>query len=77
MERLICVKQVVEQVGMSRAWVYRQVKAGCFPAPVKLNGVSSRWSESAVQEWIQQRVAMTASMCPSNQPIAASFLPVV
>jgi predicted DNA-binding transcriptional regulator AlpA len=41
------------RTGMGRAWIYREARAGRFPAPTKLNrGGASGWDAAAVELWI-------------------------
>ena len=50
-ERLLPLPDVINLVGMRRAWIYNQVMAGAFPAPLKI-GRNSRWKQSEIAEWI-------------------------
>lgn len=36
-------------------WFYKLIQLGEFPKPIKL-GRSSRWLQSEVEEWVQQRI---------------------
>ncbi|MCI4002616.1 AlpA family phage regulatory protein [Dickeya dianthicola] len=62
--RLIKMKMVLELCAISRATLYRQIKAGHFPEPVRLTGGtndqsnSSRaiaWREEEILQWIMSR----------------------
>lgn len=60
--RLLKLKTVLEQCAFSRATLYRQIKAGHFPEPVRLTGAldnaSSRsvaWREEEILQWIDSR----------------------
>ncbi|EAA8812194.1 AlpA family phage regulatory protein [Salmonella enterica subsp. enterica serovar Agama] len=62
--RLIKLKIVLEYCAFSRATLYRQIKAGHFPEPVRLTGslddaiVASRsvaWREEEILQWIANR----------------------
>ncbi|HHH0823551.1 TPA: helix-turn-helix transcriptional regulator [Yersinia enterocolitica] len=62
--RLIKLKTVLEYCAFSRATLYRQIKAGHFPEPVRLTGglddanVASRsvaWREEEILQWIASR----------------------
>ena len=62
--RLIKLKTVLEYCAFSRATLYRQIKAGHFPEPVRLTGglvdvsASSRsvaWREEEILQWIASR----------------------
>ncbi|MCE7031732.1 AlpA family transcriptional regulator [Lysobacter sp. GX 14042] len=51
------VATVQLRTGLSRTEIYRQVKAGTFPAPVKIGSRSSAWIASEVDSWIEARIA--------------------
>ena len=57
--RLIKITTVLEVCALSRATLYRQIKAGYFPEPVRLTGCKSSrsvaWREEEVQNWIAER----------------------
>lgn len=44
-------KAVEEQAGISRATLYRMVKAGKFPRPVSIGTGAVRWKQSDVIAW--------------------------
>lgn len=59
-DRLIELDEVMSQAGMKKTKLYAEIKAGRFPAPVKL-GASSRWSQQLVQSWVAaQKQAVAA-----------------
>lgn len=51
-DKIIRLPEVKTSVGLSTATIYRLIKAGDFPAPIKLGKHASGWLESAVQTWI-------------------------
>ncbi|EIK4938170.1 AlpA family transcriptional regulator [Salmonella enterica] len=51
--RLIRLPEVLERTGYSKAWVYRLISEGRFPAPVKIGVRAIAFVESEVDEWIQ------------------------
>jgi prophage regulatory protein len=51
-DRLIRIRDVAYLVGMSKATIYRKLKSGDFPSPVKVGGPSVRWRESSIAAWI-------------------------
>ena len=62
--RLIKLKTVLEYCAFSRATLYRQIKAGHFPEPVRLTGGledannasrSVAWREEEILQWIDNR----------------------
>jgi prophage regulatory protein len=49
-------REVESLTGLSRSTIYHYVKNGEFPKPVALGPRAVGWLESAVSEWIAQRV---------------------
>jgi prophage regulatory protein len=56
-KRLIREKKVRAKVPWSRTTLWRKVKAGEFPAPVRLSNGMNAWLEADVDAWIDARVA--------------------
>lgn len=50
--RFIRLKEVLLICGKSRSSVYDAIKKGDFPRPVKLQGRSSAWIKSEVDQWV-------------------------
>lgn len=46
--------------GLGLATLYEMIKAGRFPAPVKLSGRVSGWPVPAVNAWLAERGALPA-----------------
>lgn len=40
---------------MTDKWIYKLIKDGIFPKPIKLRR-SSRWLKSEVENWLQERI---------------------
>jgi prophage regulatory protein len=55
-KRILRIRQVCEKTGMSRAWIYRAIKSGGFPAPLRLSIRSIGWEEKMVDSWISTRI---------------------
>ncbi|WP_072012285.1 AlpA family transcriptional regulator [Rahnella sp. WP5] len=73
--RLIKLKTVLEYCAFSRATLYRQVKAGHFPEPVRLTGGfgdvdtpsrSVAWREEEILQWIASRQKVPLSDTRKN-----------
>ena len=73
--RLIKLKTVLEYCAFSRATLYRQIKAGHFPEPVRLTGgledanTASRsvaWREEEILQWIDNRQKVPLSETRRN-----------
>lgn len=60
-DRLITDKEVAHLLGSSRSWPWKLVRAGKFPAPVKLSVRCTRWRLSAVKEWMADPQAWQAA----------------
>ena len=52
-DRLLRLAVVIPMVGLSKAMIYRKIRAGSFPQPYKPGGVASRWSEREVVAWLE------------------------
>lgn len=51
-DRLLRIKEVVHQVSLHRATLYRWIEAGQFPAPTHRFGRRCvRWSQAAIDRW--------------------------
>lgn len=48
---MIRLKEVMKRTGKSRTTIWRNVRAGTFPAPVSTGPQSIAWFEDEVQEW--------------------------
>lgn len=48
---------VCRQTGQSAATIYRSIKAGTFPAPVKTGVRASAWVGAEINAWIAERIA--------------------
>lgn len=55
LERLIGRKEVLMLIGISNATLWRWIKAGRFPAPLKIGKKKVAWRSSVLASWIAQR----------------------
>ena len=49
---------VVQETGLSKATIWRRIRTGDFPQPVRLGGPQSRavgWRSEEVEEWVESR----------------------
>ncbi|WP_370613373.1 AlpA family transcriptional regulator [Citrobacter portucalensis] len=51
--RLIRLPEVLERTGYGKAWIYRLINDGKFPAPVKIGSRAVAFVESEIDTWIQ------------------------
>jgi prophage regulatory protein len=57
-QKFMRLDAVVDATGLSRSSIYRQIKAGKFPAPIKILGERvAVWPESAIANWQQQFIS--------------------
>ncbi|AYM89219.1 AlpA family transcriptional regulator [Serratia sp. 3ACOL1] len=54
---LIRLTEVQRRTGYSKAWLYRLISQGKFPASVKIGTRSIAFVESEIDEWVNQRIA--------------------
>ncbi|MEO8417164.1 MAG: AlpA family transcriptional regulator [Methylophilaceae bacterium] len=54
------LSQVTAHVGLSKATIYKMIKAGQFPAQKQLGARSVGWLESDIQAWIDSRLSTKA-----------------
>ena len=53
---IIRMPALIKIVGLSRATIWRRVKSGNFPPPVRLGGPGSRavgWRSNEIDYWVQ------------------------
>lgn len=48
-------RQVEQLVALSRSTIYAAVKAGTFPAPVRIGARAVAWRVSEVEQWLEAR----------------------
>ncbi|ESL92093.1 helix-turn-helix transcriptional regulator [Kluyvera sp. STS39-E] len=54
-DQLVTMAFITQLTGLTDKWFYFLIKNGEFPKPIKL-GRSSRWLQSEVEAWLQQRI---------------------
>ncbi len=52
---LIRRRQVEQLVQLSRSSIYAAVKAGTFPAPIRIGARAVAWRLSCVERWLEAR----------------------
>lgn len=55
-ERILRRPEVEHLTGQSRSSIYQKIAEGTFPEPVKLGPRAVGWPESAIQQWIEDRI---------------------
>ena len=54
-DRLLRRRQVEEITGMGRSSIYRLMKNGGFPRPVRVGPAAVRWRASDIADWLESR----------------------
>lgn len=54
-DRFVDMAFITQLTGLTDKWFYKLIQLGEFPRPIKL-GRSSRWLQSEVEIWLQQRI---------------------
>lgn len=54
-DRILRRQEVEQLTGLSRSTLYRQVRRGAFPSPVRITERLIGWHESAIRAWLDQR----------------------
>ena len=52
-QSLIRLPEVLKRTGYGKAWIYRLISEGRFPAPVKIGVRAVAFVESEIDAWIQ------------------------
>ena len=56
-EALLRLPAVESRTGLRKSAIYAGMKAGTFPACLKLGQRASAWPSSAIDAWIAERIA--------------------
>lgn len=67
-DRLVKLSAVMAMTGVGRSSIFNAVKAGTFPAPVKLGVRSVAWRMSELQAWIAARPSARPAPPPPTEP---------
>ena len=54
--KLIQLPQLCQRVGLSRTTIYRLIRAGTFPKPIKI-ATTSVWATRLVDAWVEAQIA--------------------
>lgn len=54
-ERLLKIAEVRRLVSLHRVTIYKWIKRGQFPSPVRIGLRNNAWRESEIAEWIAAR----------------------
>ena len=52
--QLLRVKDIERELGISRTTIWRLVKAGTFPPPLRITSKAIAWRRSDIEAWQEQ-----------------------
>lgn len=55
--RYLRIKEVVNEVGIKRATIYKRISEGTFPKQISLGGNIVVWSETEIRAWKEEKMA--------------------
>ena len=58
-EKLLKIDEVMARVGIGRSTIFLWVRDGSFPAPIYLSPRQTRWTNSSINEWIEERIRIS------------------
>ena len=53
--RLLTIAEVCDRLQIHRASIYRRMRSGHFPEPLKISARAVRWRADEVEAWIASR----------------------
>lgn len=56
MATILRLPKVLERTGLARTTIYDGIKAGTFPAPIKLGLRAVGWVEADIDAWVSARM---------------------
>lgn len=73
-DRLIRMPDVLNITGCQKSTIYLMIEKGQFPAPVRISKKYVAWPESAVLQWVQDRINDAKKPFSETNSAAASDL---
>lgn len=60
---ILRLTDVKARSGLGRSTIYRRIREGTFPPPVRLGARAVGWVESEVEDWLTSRIEISRSTC--------------
>ena len=60
-KRIIRLREVIHQTGLSKATIYRMIKEGRFPGALRLGKRATGWREDEIDQWLAKRKRVSTS----------------
>ena len=71
MDKIIRTRHVLEQLGISKATLYRLINADDFPKPLQLGPRAVGWRQSTIDHWLNNRPATAFKPAPVKRKAPA------
>ena len=65
-ERMLRRPEVEAKVGLGRRSIYKLMREGQFPLPVRIGPRAVRWSASEIDAWLARRPRATGETGPAS-----------
>lgn len=56
-DRLVRLPEVEGMIGLQKSTIYKMIAEGSFPKPIRLGTRTVAWPETAVLQWVQDRIS--------------------
>ena len=63
-DRLLRLGEVQIRTALGRSTIYRKIRDGSFPEPLKIGDRAVRWRESEIEAWLAARPRATGDARP-------------
>ena len=63
-DRLLRLNEVLTRTALTRSTIYRKMREGSFPEPLKIGVRAVRWPESEIKAWLAARPRATGETPP-------------
>ena len=70
--RLLRRQEVEERCQLSRSTLYRMMREGEFPEPIKVGARAVRWPELEIEAWLSDRPRATGDLVERHQAMRTS-----
>ena len=57
--KLLTCGQVQDRIGLGTSTIYRLMRRGTFPSPLKIGGKCVRWDADEIEAWLASRPRAT------------------
>ena len=73
--KLLHAREVQRACGLSKSTLYRFMRTGLFPEPLKIGPKAIRWWADEIQEWIDSRERAHGDSPKSAMPVPSQGSP--